>query len=138
MVSVEQIMSEEDAAKLVVDLVTTHAPHGLKRDRNWNASSLTFEFARGWSLSCTLSVSFTSGERTTVRGRERRGPHQTVFVQRPRVEVCWSSTGRSVAAATAALALYRDVTELAALIEARLAEETIGFAVNDALEKENA
>jgi len=135
MVSVEQIISEEDAAKLVVDVVTTHAPQGLKRD--WNTSSLTFEFARGWSLTCTLSVSFTCGERTKVRGRDRRAPQETAFVQRPRVEVCWSSTGRSVAAATAALALYRDVTELAALIDARLAEETIGFAVNEALDKEN-
>lgn len=138
MLSVEQIISEEDAAKLVVDLVTAHAPHGLKRDRNWNAAMLTFEFARGWSLTCSLSVTFTSGERTTMRGRERRAPHQTAYVQRPRVEVCWSSTGRGVAAATAALALYRDVTELAALVEARLAEETIGFAVNEALDKENA
>jgi hypothetical protein len=136
--NVDRIMSEEDAARLVVEVVNAHAPQGLKRDRDWSASSLTFEFARGWSISCSLSVTFMSGELTKVRGRERRAPHQTVYVRRPRVEVCWSSTGRTVAAATAALALYRDVTELAALIDARLAEETVGFVVNDAVEKENA
>lgn len=39
----------------------------------------------------------------------------------------WSSTDRSVAAATAALALYREAVELAALLEARLGEELIGW-----------
>jgi len=85
------------------------------------------EFKRAFSVDCTLSIDFDSGERKPICRRGSREVVDHVWVQRPRIEISWSSTGRSVSNAFAAATLYREVAELAALIDARLADESIGW-----------
>jgi hypothetical protein len=121
----ERLISADAATQIAADTIREHTIRGMRPFNISRGGSLNLEFKRAWAVTCDLAIRFSSGERRAVHGR--RGEVSHVWIQRPIVEVCWSSTGRTVAAATAALALYREVTELAALVESRLAEETIGF-----------
>ncbi|MGZ6067064.1 MAG: hypothetical protein ACXWVM_31995 [Polyangiales bacterium] len=124
----DRLISTDAAIQIVADLLREQSVRGMRAlDVPTYGSSLHIEFKRAWSVSCDLSLSFSSGERTAVHARRSSSVEDHVWVQRPNVQVCWSSSGRDVATATACLALYREVIELAALIEARLAEETIGW-----------
>lgn len=84
------------------------------------------EFERGWAIGASLSI------RLDREGREVANPDAApdLFDGVGRlaavVEVGWSSTSRTVAEATASLALYREVTELAAELEATLDRMKIG------------
>jgi len=133
----DRMISAEAAIQIAADTVREHAIRGMRPFDVSRGGCLNLEFKRGWAVSCDLSIRLSSGDRRPVHERRGREVVAHMWVQRPIVEVCWSSTGRSVAAATAALALYREVTELAALIESRLAEETIGFR-EDAVSNEGA
>ncbi len=123
----DRIISADAALQIAADIAREHAIRGMRPFDVSRGGYLNLEFKRGWAVSCDLSIRCSSGERRPVHDRRGREIVGHVWIQKPIVEVCWSSTGRNVAAATAALALYREVTELAALIESRLAEETIGF-----------
>lgn len=132
----DRMISAEAAIQIAADIAREHAIRGMRPFNVSSGGCLNLEFKRGWAVSCDLSIRITAGDRRPISAR--RGEATVyAYVQRPVVEVCWSSTGRSVAAATAALALYREVTELAALIESRLAEEAIGFR-EDAITNEEA
>lgn len=103
------------------------ARHDVRR-----GEGISVEIQRGAAISCHLAVSLDSGRRVPVKPRRSSEIVDHVWVQTARVTVTWSSTDRSVAQAVAALALYREVVELAALVEARLAAETIGWSENAA------
>jgi len=69
--------------------------------------SFYLRWDQGWALGCTLNLTFRARE-----GHDKRFYTQTI------PEVSWSSSGRSLAQATAATVLYTQVIQLAALIEA--------------------
>ncbi|MBI2388665.1 MAG: hypothetical protein HYV09_03525 [Deltaproteobacteria bacterium] len=125
MLNAERLISESDAYDLALVILLAHPVAGA-RPISGAGGPLHVEFQRGSAIGCSLSISFGAMRREEARGAGRHAPTETVLVQQPRIEICWSSTGRSVATATAAIALYREVTELAALIAARLEGETIG------------
>lgn len=125
----EEIIAANVAIDIAAGIIREHEITGMRPFDASRGGDLNIEFKRARSVSCDLYVRFTTGERREVhsgRGRNREIVGH-VWVQRPIVEVCWSSTGRNVAAATAALALYREVTELAALIESALSEHTVAW-----------
>lgn len=83
------------------------------------------EIQRGWGVSCSLDVQLRyAGMSTEKAGSE------TYRVTRQSVEVTlsWSSTGRSVAKAAAAIALYREMMEAGAAIEAAFQQTEWGTA----------
>lgn len=70
----------------------------LRHDDGFRHVNVSWE--AGWAIGCSLSC-----------GIDREA------------ELGWSSTGRSVAAATAAIALYRMVLDFAAMLECKRQEE---------------
>jgi len=68
------------------------------------------DWKRGWGISATLNAKAVPGER---RGKP---------IWLLECEVSWSSTGHSVASALCAITLYREVAELAALLETQWAQ----------------
>lgn len=91
------------------------------------SAGISVDIQRGASVSRHLAVSFDGGRRVPVKPRRSSEIVDHVWVQTARVSVTWSSTDRSVAQAVAALAPYREVVELAALVEAVLAAQTVGW-----------
>jgi hypothetical protein len=75
---------------------------------------LAIEWDRAWGANCSLSISL---HHASLEQEETRIVHHV----RASVELSWSSTGRSPAEAVAAIALYRQVAELACLLESVLA-----------------
>lgn len=138
MLNAERLISEDDAYALALEVVINNPIAGVRPIHRSGGGPLHVEFHRASGIGCSLSVSYGGMRREEARGEGRRAPVETVMVMQPRIEICWSSTGRSVAAATAAIALYREATDLAALIEARLEGETVGFREKDVLGKEEA
>jgi len=86
----------------------------LTHDFGSRAIDLNLSWDRAWGVGAGLSVAITR-ENGTKGGYGGRVPCVRF---RTSCEVTWSSTGRDVKSATAALALYRQVVDLAALIEA--------------------
>jgi hypothetical protein len=131
---VSQLTSTEEAAKLVISMLREHAldikgmmPYARERlvkepDGEQVTIHWSVEWSRAFSVGCTLYVRFVSADFV-------RGTKYLMNTYTPQIEVNWSGTGRSVAASLAAIELYKEVTALAALIEARLAEvHSIGTA----------
>jgi hypothetical protein len=131
---VARLVSPEDVARLIVELLREYAIDikGMEpyaRDRflqELKAEKLSTRWAIEWrrtfGVGCTLYVRLDSSD---LRGGEK----YRIQTFKPVVEVNWGGTGRSVAASLASIELYREVTALAALIEARLAEvHSIGTA----------
>jgi hypothetical protein len=131
---VAQLTSPEDAAKLIAEMIREYAldikgmkPHARERlTEELNAEKLptywSIEWDHAFTVGCTLYVRLDHDDVDS-------GKMYTILTFKPVVEVNWSGTGRSPAAALASIALYREVSELAALIEARLSEiRTIGSA----------
>ncbi len=75
---------------------------------------LTWE--QGWGVSASLRVAINREKRV----HKRDGTHYYLSVS---CEISWSSTGHDVSRALAAITLYRQVTELAALLEATVSGE---------------
>lgn len=92
------------------------------------ATTLRIDARRAWGVNGTLSVRLNVNDHAHPTAPERAaGANWSISMYRGTVEVSWSSTGRSVAAATAALALYRELVELGAELEAVLGEMTIAL-----------
>lgn len=88
--------------------------------------SLSLEFERaGREATCYLYVRANLGD---IVAAEWAGVTEGTKICRRslRVEIVWSSTNRSVASARTNLALYAEVLDLAAEIEARFERESIG------------
>jgi hypothetical protein len=91
--------------------------------------SLYIEVERAWGVGATLRVncnmSWTSHE--TSDGRK--------FIQGElSTEVSWSSTGRDLATAQAAVALYQELINLGALVQAAYGD-TVGYIVADTVKE---
>jgi len=121
-----QLISAEAALDPVAELLARHPIAGARVDVH-RGNSIGVDIQRGGAVRCHLSVSFDSGRRVPVTDRRSTEIVDHVWRQTPRVMVTWSSAERSVAQAVAALALYREVVDLAALVEARLADEVVGW-----------
>lgn len=80
--------------------------------------ALTVEWNLAWSISTTMYISFNR------QGHEKINNRSIVWYK-PKVEITWSSTGRTPAMARAAINLYSQVNDLACLIEAITLETTI-------------
>lgn len=129
-------ISSEAALDMVASILErpiTAARHDVSR-----GAGISVEIQRGASVSCHLAVSFDGGRRVPVKPRRSHEIVDHVWVQTARVSVTWSSTDRSVAQAVAALGLYREVVELAALVEAILAAQTIGWSESAQAQASNA
>lgn len=120
----KQIMTKEQRDERFAELMGPLA-EAAKRLRgrvrvSLDSERLFVEVERAFAVSASMSASLNG------IGRLEREGEESVFVVtlEPRVDVSWSSTQRGVAAATAAIALYRELTELAAEAEVLLNEQT--------------
>lgn len=126
--SLDRLISAEDALRRAAALATEAKISGMRPlATETGGISLLVEFRRASSVNCSLSVAIESGDRTPVTQRRSHEVVDHVWAQTARVTVTWSSTDRTIATATAALALYREVVDLAALIECELAPKLIGW-----------
>jgi hypothetical protein len=87
----------------------------LMEDAKRCLPGFTVTWERTWAVGASIMVRF---EKT---GAQSKG-HE---ILRPEIEISWSSTRHSVVTALAALTLHREVTELAALVQAVLDREQI-------------
>lgn len=122
--------SLDAATKLIARLLLDAAPRGAKpsdmqrlRDAVESGdlgfgSSLSLEVERAWGAHANLSVGL---DRETVEADD--GSRWDVFAVS--CQLSWSATGRTVAASVAAIAVYQELTALAAEVEARMASERI-------------
>ena len=90
-------------------------------------SYLSIEVERGWAVNCTLNVSVHYEGIKDVRepGAGHAAPTYKIPTYKLDVTVNWSSTGRTTVQALAAVALYQEMVQLAAEIEARLGGEEL-------------
>lgn len=86
----------------------------LTYDFGFQAIDLSLSWDRAWGIGASLRVCIEreKGDKAGYGGRVPCVRFRTSC------NIGWSSTGRDVKSATAALALYRQVVDLAALIEA--------------------
>lgn len=108
----------------LISILATHSIYGARQnaadanDRILNPGFFLIDFnlswERAWGVSASLRISIER-EKTDKAGYGGRVPC-TRF--RTSCDIGWSSTGRDISSATAALALYRQVIDLAALIQA--------------------
>ena len=87
--------------------------------REHRVSCVTLYWERSWTASCHMDIRLATDRVRTLKG----GAQEVTYS--PEVNVAWSSTSRTVAEATAALALYREVVELAAEVQALLESHLI-------------
>jgi len=117
-------ITREQATAKVGTIIEQAAIRGAKPIYGSYDGRLSVE--RGWGLGVDLYV--TIGQDYSSRVVNPDDKDECVFFHNVRVEITWSSTGRSVAKAHAAVTLYAEVVALAAEIEAVLAEDPIrGF-----------
>lgn len=100
------------------------APVNCKRpeDRQFDFDygfGLTYHAQRGWGIQCSVDVRVDLGEEVTLED----GTIYRAFT--PRIELGWSTTGRTIACAQASVTLYQEMINFASLIESRLDEYTI-------------
>ncbi len=127
-------ISADAALDLVAELLVRHPIAAFRFDVHRGAG-ISIEIKRGAAtVGCHLSVCLDSGRRVPVTAPRSTEIVDHFWRQTARVAITWSSTDRSVAHAIAALALYREVVELAALVEARLGDEIIGWSERAAVE----
>jgi FAD/FMN-containing dehydrogenase len=89
---------------------------------------LTLEVERAWAVTASLYVRLESDWNGRLVNPDN--DREVARLMRYAVELSWSSTHRSVAAAAASVALYRELVELAAEVEAILAEGRIATVMN--------
>jgi hypothetical protein len=68
-----------------------------------------FEWEQSWGVSCTLRINWKEAKKRTGG--------KTVTFSVPSCDIGWSSTGRDIVSARAAILLYSAVTDLATLIQ---------------------
>lgn len=109
----------------LVSILAMHPIYGARHTDEYISRHLTYDFGyraidlslswdRAWGVGASLHVC-VEREKTDKAGYGGRVPCVRF---RTSCDIGWSSTGRDVKSATAALALYRQVVDLAALIEA--------------------
>jgi len=118
-------MTRNEAIKFIANMALDHVrliPGINERDLNRLCyiepydESISLTWDRAWAVSANLSIRFERDVEDITDPKTGK-----VFkVYRPIVEIGWSSTTRNISNATAAIALYRSVTELGALIESVL------------------
>ena len=90
-------------------------------------TNLTMEWERTWAVGCTLYVNFERNlEERSERVSKGVSKKYVCEVYSVKVDVSWSGTSRSPAAARASVALYSQVADLATLIQAQLEPLSIG------------
>lgn len=99
---------------------TDHKGRLADQDFGFDGGHVSVSYERGWAMGCDLNISMAYGEPE----KEKNGTIHEIRIAR--VQVSWSSTGRTPAAALAAVTLYSEVTALAAEIETVLGETTYG------------
>lgn len=80
-------------------------------------SDLNLRWDQGWSLEATLHVKIRTEQKVRLDG--------PAMILECTTDMSWPSSGRSIAEATVAVALYREIIELAALVEATLHGATL-------------
>lgn len=109
--------------KQVEEVVKAANIRGMQPHNDFATSSVYLEFRRTSSTHCSLSIGLNFNYDDVVRNPDN--DRQSVGFFSPRVEVGWSSTSRNAAAATACIALYTEVVNLAAEIETLMRDEPI-------------
>lgn len=112
--------------KTVLDILATHPIYGAQDSpgniiervkQGWfdHPVDIYLAWDQAWVASASLRISIKVEEVKTV---DHNGSPVLRKYFRTCCDIGWSSTGRSVQGATAAVALYRKVIDLAALIQA--------------------
>lgn len=103
---------------------------GRKPESFWRSDGVSIEVERSFGCGCRLSIDLSWSGLTTESTGRRRGDGKTYRVMRQKVvvDLGWSSTKRSPAEAMACIALYREMTEAGATIQAALNEYAWGTA----------
>lgn len=112
------------AADKLVEFVKSFHIRGMEDQESGGRSYMHMRIDRGWALGASVTFKFEP-----AYGRKRINPdntQQAVIPMEFSVELGWSSTGRSVADSVAAIALYRELTEMAAEAESVFGRERIG------------
>ncbi len=127
----QEIHDPNEAIKTAATIILAANPRGMRNERELKASVeegdgvsgdyLNVSFERGWAIGCSLSINMTHSDSETDKKAGMRRE-----LRAAQVEVSWSSTGRSAASARAAIALYSEITDLAAEIESVLGERVYG------------
>lgn len=79
------------------------------RSFGYRIGDVTLSWDQGWGIICALRITLTHPDKQDSKRVEVTG------------DISWSSTGRSVEQAVAAIHLYTQVTQLAALVQSALA-----------------
>ncbi|CAB4191609.1 hypothetical protein UFOVP1229_57 [uncultured Caudovirales phage] len=99
-------------------LVAANSPYAATAGEvqiNCMLMSTYIKFSAGWGTDATVTVHYNKTPATA--GRKK---YSLITLS---AEVCWSSTNRTVANATAALAVYRRAVEFAATMESIFSHE---------------
>jgi hypothetical protein len=113
-------LSYEEAVQTAKRIIVETAIRGCQPEYG---DGLSCEYKRGWGINATLYVRFNRVWEKRVTNPDNN--RQSIEFWEARVEVSWSSTGRDVADAVAAIKLYTEVTELAAELQSVLTERPI-------------
>jgi len=104
---------------LLDDEVREHHYSKLRQDAelSYFGGVQYFNWEQSWGVSCSLQVDW----KTVTKRKDGKDVKITV----PECKVSWSSTGRDIASARAAILLYSAVTDLAIIIETHFRDRDI-------------
>lgn len=119
-------MTVKQAGAKLREFVESFHLRGLRplRSESWG-EYVSIEVERAWAVSVNVYFKWESDYKAMVRNPDDE--RQAVMPMRFSAEVSWSSTGRSVEQALACIALYREVTEMAAEAMAVFGAEHVGI-----------
>lgn len=147
--NLRNLTSPAEARKIAIQTVLSHAAliPGVRPDRVERlkaaledgaedgplSGTLYVEWERSFKIGCSLSFEFArdweiSTEPASVNGVMTRRAARLSFLK---VAVSWSGTDRSPAESLASAKLYGQVAELALLLQAMFAEQTIGVLLTE-------
>lgn len=128
--------TRKEAMELIANVLRQHVPlvPGLRSPEatlryvdervEGGADFLSVDWERSFAVGCSLDISLQRGRLEIEKG-DGGADTRAIHHIHARVNVSWSGTGRSTAEASAAIALYQQVTQLACLLEAMLARVDI-------------
>lgn len=115
-------LSTTDAYKKINDIVKAFNIRGISPSSSEYRSTVQVE--RAWGVGATVYFSYDRSSDALVNPDDS---NQRVYTYSLKVEISWSGTSRSLAEATASIALYRELTEMAAEVEAIMQRERVVY-----------
>lgn len=118
----------EQAGELVHALLTSMNVRGATISERFGGG-VYVNVERGWAVGATLSVSFERVDGTVLTNPDNANQRAGEFAIK--TELGWSSTGRTIAEAVAAMKLYSELIDAAAEIESVMTRERVIWRMGD-------